>query len=73
MNITCWVCGTVFEAPEYSEIAFCPNCDSLIEIVDDSEDDESLSVDEAADIWASSGMDEDYMFGYSDGELRGSM
>ena len=32
--------------------------------------DESLSVGDAADIWRSKGMDEDYMFGYSDDELR---
>ncbi len=31
---------------------------------------ESLSVWDAADIWLSNGMDEDYMFGYSEGELR---
>lgn len=31
---------------------------------------ESLSVNDAADIWLSNGMDEDYMFGYSDSELR---
>lgn len=31
---------------------------------------ESLSVDDAADIWMSNGMDEDYSFGYSESELR---
>lgn len=31
---------------------------------------ESLSVYDAADIWRSRGMDEDYMFGYSEDELR---
>lgn len=34
------------------------------------DDSESLSVDDAADIWRSHGMDEDYMFGYSAEELR---
>jgi hypothetical protein len=31
---------------------------------------ESLSVWDAADIWLSNGMDEDYTFGYSEDELR---
>lgn len=31
---------------------------------------ESLSVWDAADIWMSNGKDEDYMFGYSESELR---
>jgi hypothetical protein len=31
---------------------------------------ERLSVWDAADIWLSNGMDEDYMFGYTDDELR---
>ena len=33
-------------------------------------DSEALSVGDAADIWRSKGMDEDYMFGYSAEELR---
>lgn len=40
---------------------------------DDDEDDdsgESLSASDAADIWRSNGMDEDYTFGYSEDELR---
>ena len=37
---------------------------------DDDEDGESLSVYEAAEIWRSNGMDEDYTFGYSEDELR---
>jgi hypothetical protein len=40
--------------------------------VDDDGDDESLSVYDAADIWLSKGQDEDYMFGYSEDELRRS-
>lgn len=34
------------------------------------EETQSLSVYDAADIWLSNGMDEDYSFGYSEGELR---
>lgn len=37
---------------------------------DDYDDDESLSVWDAADIWASNGKDEDYTFGYSEDELE---
>lgn len=38
--------------------------------LDDDADDETLSVNDAAEIWRSKGMDEDYMFGYSESELR---
>ena len=43
--------------------------------VDEDEigDDESLSVWDAADIWMSSGEDEDYMFGYTEEELRNAL
>ncbi|MDW5565553.1 hypothetical protein [Streptococcus mutans] len=34
------------------------------------DDYESLNVYDAADIWFSNGMDEDYTFGYSEEELR---
>lgn len=40
---------------------------------DDDEDGESLSVYEAAEIWRSNGMDEDYTFGYSEDELRDAL
>lgn len=39
----------------------------------DDDDEESLSVDEAALIWASNGKDEDYMFGYSEEELEDAL
>ena len=35
-----------------------------------NEDSERISVWDAADIWASSGKDEDYMFGYTREELE---
>lgn len=38
--------------------------------LDDDYEDESLDVYDAADIWLSNGMDEDYTFGYSEEELR---
>ena len=37
---------------------------------DDDEDDQSLSVYDAALIWASNGKDEDYTFGCSEEELE---
>lgn len=40
---------------------------------EDDEDHEGLSVYEAADIWASHGKDEDYMFGYTEDELENAL
>ena len=37
---------------------------------DDGNSGETLSVSDAADIWLSKGRDEDYMFGYTEDELR---
>ena len=36
-------------------------------------DNESISVYDAAEIWASHGKDEDYMFGYSEEELEAAL
>lgn len=49
---------------------YCTNCGYGLEEDDDEECDESLDVYDAADIWLSNGMDEDYTFGYSEEELR---
>ena len=48
------------------------------EYIDDDEDDdghdsEALDVYDAALIWQSNGMDEDYMFGYTEEELRNAL
>ncbi len=40
---------------------------------EDYESDETLSVWDAAEIWASNGKDEDYMFGYTEGELENAL
>lgn len=40
---------------------------------EDEDDGEGLSVWDAADIWASNGKDEDYMFGYSYDELENAL
>ena len=50
--------------------------DDYLSGADDDDDDadgdsgETLSVGDAADIWLSKGWDEDYMFGYTEDELR---
>ena len=50
--------------------------DDYLSGADDDDDDadgdsgETLSVSDAADIWLSKGRDEDYMFGYTEDELR---
>lgn len=44
-----------------------------IEDCDDDDGSETLSVWDAADIWASNGKDEDYMFGYTEEELENAL
>lgn len=44
-----------------------------IEDDEDYESDESLSVWDAAEIWASNGKDEDYMFDYTEEELEDAL
>lgn len=41
--------------------------------IEDDDSDECLSVYDAADIWASNGKDEDYMFGYTEQELEDAL
>lgn len=40
---------------------------------DDDDEGESISVYDAAQIWASNGKDEDYTFGYTEDELEGAL
>jgi hypothetical protein len=47
----------------------CHHCSSGF----DEDDDEGLSVYDAALIWASNGKDENYTFGYSEDELEDAM
>lgn len=47
--------------------SWCRSCRSS------SSGSESLSVWDAADIWMSNGFDEDYMFGYSEDELKDAL
>lgn len=53
----------------------CPTCGKIIPFgePDDDDDDENLSVYDAAQIWASNGKDEDYMFGFSEEELEDAL
>lgn len=53
----------------------CPICGDSYhdDDYDNEECDESLSVYDAALIWASNGKDEDYMFGYSEEELEDAL
>ncbi|WP_276741138.1 hypothetical protein [Actinomyces bouchesdurhonensis] len=49
----------------------CPSCGGPYDDEDEDVDDsERLNVYDAALIWMSNGMDEDYTFGYSEEELR---
>lgn len=52
---------------------WCNNCQSGLDDDDLDDDGESLSVYDAALIWASHGRDEDYMFGYSEDELEDAL
>lgn len=53
----------------------CTKCHTIYEIEgsDSDEDDERLSVYDAALIWLSNGKDEDYMFGYTEEELKDAL
>jgi hypothetical protein len=53
----------------------CPQCGRVIAFgePDDDGNDESLSVYDAALIWASNSKDEDYMFGYTEEELEDAL
>ncbi len=46
---------------------------ALDDIDEFDDDDETLSVWDAAEIWASHGKDEDYTFGYSEEELEDAL
>lgn len=62
----CPNCETELEFDTYEDAWVCPECGEIV----DEEENQGLSVYEAAEIWASHGKDEDYMFGYSEEELE---
>lgn len=75
-DFTCWTCGrpTTYEGEGYWRCAHCK--ESFYEGYDEDGDPDGadvLSVDEAALIWLSHGMDEDYTFGYSEDELKAAL
>lgn len=70
-ELTCPECGRPMMPSSINGGWVCDDCNIIVP--DDNIDDESLSVWEAADIWASNGKDEDYMFGYSYEELEDAL
>lgn len=73
--ITCPRCGQPMTKRYNFSAWWCDNCNAgLNDDMDEEYDDsESLSVYDAAGIWASHGKDEDYMFGYSEEELENAL
>ena len=69
--VKCIDCGGEIEWINDKELE-CTKCGRIYEKADD-DDDESLIVYDAAEIWASHGKDEDYMFGYSEEELEAAL
>ena len=66
----CPRCGTsLTKRYVYSEM-YCDSCKCWLDDEGDDQIGESLSVYEAASIWASYGKDEEYTFGYSEAELE---
>lgn len=67
----CPVCGEPLVKRYVFSAMYCANCRyGLDDDLDYEDDDETLSVWDAAEIWASHGKDEDYTFGYSEDELE---
>ena len=47
--------------------------ESNAEVFEEEESEERISVWDAAEMWASNGKDEDYMFGYTEDELENAL
>lgn len=76
MTFDCPSCGEEISVPDnYNSTFICPYCNAELDFRDEDEDDdeERLSVYDAALIWASNGKDEDYTFGYSEEELEDAL
>lgn len=68
---TCPHCGNEMHRRYSYSAWWCDSChEGPYTEYDDDDQDETLSVYEAADIWMSNGKDEDYMFGYTWEELE---
>ena len=78
-SMTCPRCGQDMIKRYNFSAWYCENChaglDEDMEDFEDMEDYEgdTLSVYDAALIWASNGKDEDYMFGYTEEELEDAL
>lgn len=69
----CPRCGQAMtKAYSYSDW-WCDNCHAGLDEYEEGDEDESLSVWDAAEIWLSNGKDEDYMFGYTEEELEDAL
>lgn len=66
LYLTCPVCGQHMKADDWYSRYYT----MLEDEAEDDDDEERLSVWDAAAIWRSHGRDEDYMFGYSEEELE---
>lgn len=71
---SCPRCGSSMTKRYVFSEMYCDTCKyGLDDDEDDDKSDESLSVYEAANIWASNGKDGDYTFGYSEAELEAAL
>lgn len=72
-SMTCPRCGQPMTKKYVYSDWWCNNCHAGLYDDDDEDTGESLSVYEAAEIWASNGKDEDYTFGFSEDELEDAL
>ena len=76
-NYTCIECGTEMELLWEENKVICPKCGCWDEISDEEMEDfegaGGLDVYDSALIWSSHGKDEDYIFGYSEGEMEAAL
>ena len=74
-SYTCPNCGIDFGYPDGLSVHEELGCEWGDDGDDSTEEDngESLSVEDAALIWLSHGMDEDYTFGYNESQLRDAL
>ncbi len=71
----CPICGHRM-AKISKDTYYCRWCSARNNLIFDEyedDDEETISVYDAADIWASNGKDEDYMFGYTAEELENAL
>lgn len=82
IKLKCNACGKANLDYEGAGMWRCPKCGDLVQILGLGMPDEpdpncgnedGLNIWDAADIWASSGKDDDYDFGYSKDELENAL